>query len=183
MHGKMTAGAALSVVAHCRSRVRYPEPLPRNPGEVFCLDICTYYFAWKPVVAPVEAPPGPGSPSGQSRQRMSPMHSSSFSVYGYFYNSVMFPLCLFIPVSVSCLNLRYPQNRQIPRPMHAVCAFSDGTDAGASWLEPVFLPIHIFDWYVCSGLNLLVPGLCPMSRACTRYYRFTNAVCLWGPGP
>jgi hypothetical protein len=116
MHGKMAAGATLSIVAHCRSRVRYPEPLPRNPGEVFCLDICTYYFAWKPVVAPVEAPPGPGSPSGQSRQRMSPMHSSSFSVYGYSYKSVMFPLCLFVPVSVSCLNLRGPQNRQIPDP-------------------------------------------------------------------
>ena len=161
MHGKMLAGPALSIVAHCRSRVRYPGPLPRNPGEVFCLDICTYYFTWKPIEVPVEDPPGPESSSGYTRQRMSPMHSSSFSVYGYSYKSVVFPLCWFVFVSVSFLNLSYPGNRQIARPTHAVCAFSYGTDIGAAWLEPVFLPIHLFDWYVCSGLNLLVPGLCP----------------------
>lgn len=46
--------------------------------------------------------------------------------------------------------------------MHAVCAFSDDTDAGAYWFEPVFLPIHIFDWFVCSGLIPWHLGLHPI---------------------
>ncbi len=161
MHGTRDSLEDLEAVLPSSHRTRVAGPLPRHPGKIFCLYRCAYYFAWKPIEVPVEAPPGPESPSGYTRQRMSPMHSSSFSVYGYSYKSVVFPLCWFVSVSVSFLNLSYPGNRQIARPTHAVCAFSYGTDIGAAWLEPVFLPIHLFDWYVCSGLNLLVPGLCP----------------------
>ena len=102
----MPVEAALLKLIQCCSRGRCPEPCPRDSGGIFCLDICTYYFAWEPIEVPVHAAPVAGIGPGCGRQPMNPMHSSSFIVYGYSLKFVRCPLGLFVTVFVLFINLR-----------------------------------------------------------------------------